>query len=53
MKRVDTRYNRLVEDPRSRRELRVSYDREGALLRRDAVEKLTAAEALATEEAPS
>lgn len=41
MKRVETRFNRLVESPRSRRDVRVGYDREGALLlrsRREAVE---------------
>lgn len=55
MKRIDTRFNRIVEAPRSRRELRLGWDREGAMLRRDEVEKLATEEALATvtEEAPT
>ena len=47
MKRVETRFNRLVESPRSRRDVRVGYDREGALLlrgRREAVEAVEAVE---------
>lgn len=32
MKRIDTRYFTKVENPTSRRDLRASYDREGALL---------------------
>jgi hypothetical protein len=45
MKRIDTRYFTKVENPTSRRALRASYDREGALLAREARESLDAREA--------
>lgn len=45
MKRIDTRYYTRVENPTSRRDLRASYDREGALLAREAREVLHLREA--------
>lgn len=45
MKRIDTRYNHRIENPTSRRALRLAVDREGALLAREARESLDAREA--------
>ena len=47
MKRIDTRYNQMIESraPARGRALRVAVDREGALLAREARESLDAREA--------